>query len=200
MAWLETKVDVYRIRFRYGGSKRLLALHTSDKKEAAESLARFEANVRLIERGIIDPPGEDVDLGVYIVSGGKLSSRPVQEARAERVTLASLFDSHLARFPREANEVRTWQTENTHIRLIRRLLDMQLSLTEVTPRVLQAYVDARAKEAGKRKKCVSRETVQKELGTFSAVWNKWGVPQGLTSVPAPVKNLTAGDSQGIVAV
>jgi integrase len=32
--------------------------------------------------------------------------------------------------------------------------------------------------------------VQKELGTFSAVWNKWGVPQGLTSVPAPVKNLT----------
>ncbi len=63
MAWLETKGDVYRIRFRYGGAKHLLTLHTSDRKEAAESLARFEANLRLIERGIIDPPGEDAEVG-----------------------------------------------------------------------------------------------------------------------------------------
>jgi hypothetical protein len=88
MAWLETKGDVYRIRFRYGGSKRLLALHTSDKKEAAESLAQFEANFRLIERGIIDPPGEDADVGVYIVSGGKLSNRPTQGARTNGTSLS----------------------------------------------------------------------------------------------------------------
>jgi hypothetical protein len=37
MAWLETKGDVFRIRFRYGGTKHLLALHTSNKKEAGES-------------------------------------------------------------------------------------------------------------------------------------------------------------------
>jgi hypothetical protein len=63
MAWLETKGSVYRIRFRYGGIKHLLALHTSNKEEADESLARFEANLRLIERGIIDPPDGDVDVG-----------------------------------------------------------------------------------------------------------------------------------------
>ena len=84
MAWLETKGDVYRIRFRYGGSKQLLALHTSDKKEAAESLAQFEANLRLIERGIIDPPGKDADVGVYIVSGGKLSKRCCSRPGSER--------------------------------------------------------------------------------------------------------------------
>ena len=75
MAWLETKGDVFRIRFRYGGAKHLLALHTSNKKEADESLARFEANIRLIERGIIDPPPAAADVGVYIVSGGKLAER-----------------------------------------------------------------------------------------------------------------------------
>jgi integrase len=190
MAWLETKGDVYRIRFRYGGTKHLLALHTSDMKEAVESLAQFEANLRLIQRGIIDPPGEGAAIGVYIVSGGKLARRPENQPRIERPTLATLFDSYIAGFPREAKEVRSWQTENTHIRHLRRLLNTQLPLTEVTSRLLQSYVDSRGKEAGRRKKCVSRETVQKEIATLSAIWNKWGVPQGLISNPAPARNLT----------
>lgn len=33
MAWLETKGDVYRIRSRYGGTKRLCALQTADRTE-----------------------------------------------------------------------------------------------------------------------------------------------------------------------
>ena len=48
MAWLEKKGDVFRIRFRYGGTKHLLALNTANRKEADESRARFEAHLRLI--------------------------------------------------------------------------------------------------------------------------------------------------------
>jgi hypothetical protein len=37
---------------------------------------------------------------------------------------------------------------------------------------------------------VSRETVRKELGTCSAIWNQWGVPQRMVRVPPPRSNLT----------
>jgi integrase len=70
------------------------------------------------------------------------------------------------------------------------LLDVQTPLAEVTQKHIQAYVDARTREDGLRKKCVSRQTVQKELGTLSSVWNKWGVPQGLVESPPPITNLT----------
>jgi integrase len=190
MAWLEKKGDVFRIRFRYGNAKHFLALNTADKKEAHDSLARFEANLRLIEQGIIDVPPAEADLGVYIISAGKLKSRASQSPVVERITLAKLFDSYLSSFPRAAKEPRTWQTETTHIGHLRRLLDTRLSLSEVSSKTLQAYVDARSLENGKGKKSVRRETIHKEIGTFSSVWNKWGVPQGFTDRPAPVKTLT----------
>lgn len=190
MAWLESKGDVLRIRFRFGGTKHLLPLHSSDRQEAEEALARFEGNLRLIERGIIDAPPVDADIGVYIVSGGKLKGRPSQSPAVERITLAKMFDSYLTSFPRGAKEVRTWKTETTHLGHLRRLLDTSLLLSEVTSKTLQAYLDARTLEAGKRKKTVRRETVHKEIGTFSSVWNRWGIQQGFTDQPAPVKNLT----------
>lgn len=190
MAWLETKGDVFRIRFRYGGTKHLLALHTTDKAEADEALARFEGNLRLIERGIIDPPHADADVGTYIVSGGKLDARPAETVRPKRATLATLFDGYLASFPRAAKEASTWKTEMIHLGHLRRLLDTRLPLAAVTHKTVQGYIDARSGETGLRKKPVSRETVKKELGTFSAVWNKWGLPQGLVGGPPPLANLT----------
>jgi len=190
MAWLETKGEVYRIRFRFGGAKRLLPLNSSDRSEANDTLSRFESNLRLIERGIIERPPVDADVGVYIVSGGKLTGRPSLDIAVERVTLKKLFESYLTKFPREAKEVRTWRTETSHIKHFRRLLDMNLFLSEITTKTLQTYVDARITEAGRRKKTVRRETIHKEIGTFSTVWNKWGMQQGFADRPAPVKNLT----------
>ena len=118
MAWLETKGTVYRIRFRFGGAKHLLALHTSNKKEASESLARFEANARLIERGIIDPPPDAAD--VDIVSGN-LTGQPSETPRPKRVTREMLLDCYLTSFPKAAKEANTWKTERIHIGHLRRL-------------------------------------------------------------------------------
>jgi integrase len=190
MAWLETKGNVFRIRFRYGKAKCLLALHTSNKREANESLAQFEANLRLIERGIIDPPPDNADVGVYIVSGGKLSGRPSEAARTKPVTLGMLFEDYLNNFPKAAKEACTWKTETIHIGHLRRLFDVNLPLPDVTQKTIQEYIDTRAREISRLKKLVSRETVRKELGTFSVVWNKWGVAQGMVSGPPPLSNLT----------
>jgi hypothetical protein len=52
MAWLETKGEVFRIRFRFGGAKHFLPLHSSDRREADEVLARFQGNLRLIDHWV----------------------------------------------------------------------------------------------------------------------------------------------------
>src|SRR4051794_39539650 len=111
MAWLETKGEIFRIRFRFGGAKHLCALHTSDATEAGEALSRFEANLRLIGRGIIDPPPASADVGLYVLSGGKLTQTPADVPRAKRATLETLFASYLTSFPRGAKEENTWKTE-----------------------------------------------------------------------------------------
>jgi len=183
MAWLETKAGVFRLRFRFAGGKHLLSLKTSDPRAAHAALGKFESNLLLIEQGVIPPPPPGADLGTYVVSAGKLDGRPSKAERVEPKTLGELFDSYLAHFPKGAKEVSTWRTERVHLGHLRRLLDTKLHLNEVTPRTLQAYVTARAET-------VESETVRKEVGTFTAVWNKWAVPQGLTDAPAPVANLS----------
>lgn len=190
MAWLEKKGEAFRIRFRYGGSKHLCALHTSDQTEAEDSLAGFEANLRLVDRGIIDPPPENVDLGVYILSGGKLTTRPAGVVPAERATLKTLLDNYQASFPKAAKEANTWHTEEIYIGHFRRLLDVNLPLAEVTQKTIQGYVNARTREKGQRKRLVSRATVQKELGIFSSSWNNVGRSPGLINTPPPVTGLT----------
>ena len=190
MAWLEKKGEVFRIRFRFGGAKHLCALGTSDETEAQESLARFEANLRLIDRGIIDAPPQSADLGLYILSDGKHTQCPADVPRPKRATLKDLFDGYLASFPKESKEENTWKTETIHIGHFRRLLDVNLPLAEVTQKTIQDYIDARTRERGKHKKKVSRETVRKELGTLSSIWNSSAVVQGLIDAPPPLVNLT----------
>lgn len=189
MAWLETRGDVFRIRYRFGGKKKFHALQTTDQREAHDALGRFAENMRLIDRGIIAPPPEGADIGVYVISGGKLVERPTQMVQQDRANLAALFDGYLDGYPKSAKEPSTWRIEKIHIAHLRRLLDDRLSLAEVSRKTMQAYIVGRSKDKGKRGKTVSSETIQKEIGTFAAIWNKWGVPQGLVDRPAPTGNL-----------
>jgi integrase len=190
MAWLEKKGEVFRIRFRFGGAKHLCALGTTDETEAQESLALFEANLRLIDRGIIEAPPQSADLGLYILSGGKHTQCPADVPRPKRATLKDLFDGYLTSFPKESKEENTWKTETIHIGHFRRLLDVNLPLVEVTQKTIQNYINARTRETGKYEKKVSRETVRKELGTLSSIWNSWGVVQRLIESPPPLAHLT----------
>lgn len=182
MAWLETKGGDFSIRFRFAGQKPFVCLKTSDRKEAAAALGRFETHLRLIEQGLLDPPPPGADVGTYVLSGGKLGGRPSQAERVELKTLADLFDSYLADYPKGAKDGTTLKTERIHIGHLRRLLDTKLPLADVTTRMIQAYVDARAASVGS-------ETVRKEVGTFASVWNKWAVPQGMVKHPAPTAGM-----------
>jgi integrase len=182
MAWLETKGGDFSIRFRFAGQKPFVCLKTTSRKEAEAALGRFETHLRLIEQGLLAPPPPGADLGTYILSGGKLGNRPSQGERVEVKTLADLFDGYLAAYPKGAKEASTWKTERIHIGHLRRLLDTRLPLDEVTAKSLQDYVNARTQVVG-------TETVRKEVGTFTTLWNRWAVPQGMTTRPAPATNL-----------
>jgi hypothetical protein len=96
MAWLEKRADRYRINYRFGGVKYQESLRTTDPKEADACLHRFEENLRLVERGRLELP-PDADLGVFLLSDGKLNHRQVLE---KPLTLKEFFDHYLEKHPR----------------------------------------------------------------------------------------------------
>src|SRR5205823_634332 len=123
--------------FRYGGAKQLLALRTGDRGEAERSLSRFETNLRLIDQGVIDPPPDTADVGLYVLSAGKLVERPSEEPRRTVPTLGSLFHSYRTDYPAEAKEGSTRRTERIHLAHLERVIGPDVMLPTVTRKTLQ---------------------------------------------------------------
>lgn len=130
MAWLEKRAN----RYRFSGQKRQVSLRTEDVKEAEACLHRFEENLRLVERGRLEvPPG--ADLGVFLLSDGKLNHRPVID---KPMTLKEFFDHYLNNHPEGAKETSTRYTEDIHIEHLTRLLGPTLPVRSITSDLLQA--------------------------------------------------------------
>jgi hypothetical protein len=185
VAWLEKRADRYRINYRFGRAKQQLSLRTLDPKEAEACLHRFDENLRLVERGRLEVRPA-ADLGVFLLSDGKLNQRPVIP---KPLTLKKFFDQYLEKHPHGVKESSTRYTEDIHIEHLTRLLGAATPVHTLTSDVLQAYVDDRAAESSKFRRTISHKTIRKEIGTLASVWNKWGVPQGLVSGPVPTKGL-----------
>lgn len=189
MAWLERKGTLFRIRFRFGGKKQFVALKTEKEREANTCLARFEENLRLAERGRLEIP-DDADVGVFLLSDGKVNRRPQDESRAAPVTLAELFSGYREKYPKRAKEENTRYTERIHMAHLERLIGAGTKINVISAKSLQDYVTVRSKEKSKSGSTIGSRTIKKELGTLTAVWNQWAVPQGLATAPLPTKFLT----------
>ena len=81
-------------------------------------------------------------------------------------------------------ESSTRSTESIHIAHLLRVIGSKTNVRAITTETLQGYVNARAKEKGRGRRCVSHVTIQKELGTLSSVWNRWAQPLKLVAGPA----------------
>ena len=186
MAWLERKGTLFRIRFRFGGKKRLVVLKTDNEKEAATCLARFDENLRLAERGRLEILA-DADVGVFLLSDGKLNHRPLEERRERQkvVTLGEMFAGYRESYPKRAKEASTLYTERIHMAHLERIIGANVPLHSVTAKTLQDYVVTRSKERSRFDRTIGSRTIKKEIGNFTAVWNQWAVPQGLASGRAP---------------
>ncbi|MCY2952551.1 MAG: hypothetical protein NTU53_11325 [Planctomycetota bacterium] len=175
MAWLEKRGNRFRIKFRYGDRELRYPLKTASQDDADAALSRLVENLALLNRGRLELP-EGADIGLFLLSDGKLTRKP----KIESVSFKEYFKRYRER--QDGKEKNTRDTEKIHMAHLERLLSPR-TVQAVTTADLQGYVDKRSQEG------VSHTTIKKEIGTFAAIWNKWGVPQAVVSGPAPTKGL-----------
>jgi integrase len=185
MASLETRSGRYRIAFRHGGRKFHYSLKTADRKEAEGSLARLEENLRLLERGRLQPP-PDADLPTFLLSDGKASAKP--QVGAAVLTLQGLCERYAAVHSNGAMERNSLDTVEMHLRHFRRTLGDAFAVGRLRQDDLQSHVTRRARDRGIRGRRISPVTLRKEVASFRAAWN-WGVQAGLLSGPFPNRGL-----------
>lgn len=186
MAWLETeKSGRFKVCFRYGGQRYKKALRTDDPDDAHALLGRLEENLRLLERGRLELPA-GADLAVFLLSDGKLSARPRPPSRL--LTLAELEALYLAA-QRTSLEENTLDTVETHLKHLKRTLGSAFPLRALTTADLQAHIDRRAADRGRRGKPLSPATIKKEIATLSSIWT-WATQRRHVALPFPSKGLT----------
>jgi len=185
MAWIEHRGAAYRIKFRFSGRNLSVALKTDDEIEAQGLLARFEENLRLLNRGRLQLPS-GADVGLFLLSDGKLSEA-VSLPPPER-TIGEVFELYRSTLTAGAKEANTLKSEAIHLAHLRRILKSSTPVSQVTTQAIQAYVDRRAKERYRRKP-IRSVTIKKEVATLQTVWN-WAVRRNHLAAASPVKGIT----------
>jgi hypothetical protein len=189
MAWLENRKGRFRVSFRYSGKMYHHELKTENEKEAQALVGRVEENLILLERGKLEPP-TDGELALFLLSDGNINSKP---KIAESLPLSTFFRRYGQEFTKGAKESNTRYTETIHIKHLERIIGARTGIRGITLETLQKYVEERSKEKGRNGEDLSHTTIQKEIGTFGSIWNKWGVQKGLVAGPAPTKGLVYGN-------
>jgi integrase len=172
--------DTYFVSFRFGGrnGRQFRRSLGTDRAEAEARRKRIEAMLHDLNTGRVQVP-EGVDLGMFILSDGRLAARQVAAAG---VTLGEGFELYLrsTAFQKKAGTTRV--TERVHTRTISRLLKKATPVASLTSRDLQRYIDLRKRGKGIRGERVKPRTIQKELATLSVIWNDFFKPQGIVRV------------------
>jgi len=159
-----------RVRFRFGGLSFKRSLKTKDRATAEAILQRVEATLADLEVGRLRIP-EGADVGRFVVSDGRIDSKP---ELPQVLTLEKLFALYQEQLPTGAVESNTLVTLATHKKHLVKLLGGKRAVQTLTATDLQtSYINRRAKEtwAGEP---IGATTIKKEIDTFRALWN-WAV-------------------------
>jgi integrase len=178
----DERTGTWLIDFRFGG-KRFLRSTETDSERIAESVrGKVEETIRLLTQGRIEmPPGAEP--GLWIVSGGKLDSKPtVNVVGFAEVCAGYVADQH--------QKKGTAYTEGIHIGHLKRILGGATRFAGLTVKEMQGYVNARHKEEW-RGEPIGGETIHKELVTFGKIW-KWATVRGMVTGQNPCKNAAGG--------
>ncbi|WP_435020706.1 tyrosine-type recombinase/integrase [Tundrisphaera sp. TA3] len=173
MAWheLDKASGFYRIGFYFGGKKflRSKTLKIRDIKQAEAKCGVVEQTIRYLDDGMLAVP-EGVDPGEFILSGGKLTAKAVTITPVKELTLKEMFDLYGASV--QSKERSTLDTERIHRKHLLRILGPETIVNRMVKKDVQAYIDKRAGETYERTgQRTTRQTIQKEIGTLSVIWN-----------------------------
>ena len=177
MAWLEEHPTSghFKICFRFGNRKLKKTIKTTSKRDAEGALARFEENLRLLERGRIElPPGADI--GTFLLSDGKLATNPVLVAPPRPLLLKDLCDLYVGVQSNGAIEANSLDTIRIHLRHVKKTLGESFPIPTLEVSHLQGHIDRRSRKRY-RGRPLSAVTLRKEMATFRACWS-WGVQAG----------------------
>ncbi|MEM9365671.1 MAG: site-specific integrase [Planctomycetota bacterium] len=166
MAGLEVRNGRFNIIVRFGGRRFVRSLKTTDESVALTRKTRVEENIRLVESGRLVIP-QDADAITFLLSDGKLTSKPQIEAT---LTLAKLFEQFFDDVPDGNLEDTTLSGMRLHSRHLQRILGKQFAVQSLCKDDLQGYVTKRSRERTNRDTNVAASTIHKELVTFRTAW------------------------------
>jgi len=186
-AWLIQESGIFKLGFRWppGRAGKLFkrSLKTTDEGKAKILLGRANANLSDLELGRLELPADADILTFLLTDGRKTTAKPRPIA-----TLAKVCEEYLASLPQGAKAETTLATEQVHIRHFRSVLGDGRSFRALTTADLQEYVSKRSRAKGRRGEPVKGGTIEKEMGTFSALWS-WAAQRGIVEGPFPANGL-----------
>jgi integrase len=182
MASLECdRVGNYLVRFRWGGKPFKRSLGTKELEAAQAGIVRVDETLLRLKRGYVSMP-PDAEPGLFIVSGGMLTAKPVvsEVNKAHMPTLGELVNQYLTD-PPASIEPQTMKSDRSRLRNLKRLIGEDRSLAAIDLQAAHRYAKQRLAETRSGKK-PKPYTVSKELKTLCYVW-RWAVTQ--KHVPCP---------------
>lgn len=191
MAFLQQdkKSGRFRIRFDFGGQEFKRSVKTQKENIARSIQGRVEDTIRMLEQGRLTiPPG--VEPGVFILSDGKLTAKPVA---VRPLTLAELVEKYQQSSAAAVKETTTKGTERTHCKHLVQIMGGATALQTMTPADVQSYIDARSQQHW-HGKAIKGQTVRKEVDTFKTIWN-WAASMGYLTGAPPIKGAKTAKSK-----
>ena len=176
----------FLVAFRWAGKQFTRSLKTRDAKIATAGVAKVEETLMRLARGYLEmPPGADP--GVFIVSSGKMTTKPVVEAAEAApapTTLGQLFDIYERDLTPGSKEANSLATEQIHRRHLTGFFGTDRAVSSIDLDHVQKYVNSRSKAGW------VRATISKELATLRMLFN-WASRRGhMIPMTWQVKELT----------
>jgi integrase len=174
----DSRGEGYVICFRYGNRQFNRKLGTDCPKEADARKKRVECTLHDLATGRLTLPTDCRDVGLFILSDGKVAAKP---DLPRHVTLVELWQRYLDETPEGAKDQSTRDTEGLHFRHLLQLLKGGRPVELLTTADLQRYIKTRTKAPGIRGETVKPRTVRKELDTLRAIWNGFALPHKIVA-------------------
>jgi len=176
----DNRTKKWVITFYWEGHKINRSCGTTDEKTARGIKARVEDLIQQLNLGRLQIP-DDADPGTWIMSDGKLTTRPRQTEK-RLVRLGEICEAYLEDQISKASN--TVSCEKTHIGHLTRILKKSSRLRTIKLHDLQEYVNIRSKEKYHRR-LISGTTIRKELATFRQIWD-WALSREYVLTRCPI--------------
>jgi integrase len=180
---LDERSNNWIVMFRYGAKQFRLSCRTTNESEAKGVKATIEGTLQLLNTGRLLVPPDTKDVGLWIMSGGKVAEKPRIEP-SKKSRLDDVCTDYLKDQVDKADT--TLVGERVHVGHLRRHLGDGTELRSIDLGALQRFVAARLRET-RAGRPVSGKTIKKELTTFIQVW-EWARHRKLVEGSCPVKD------------